>query len=64
MEGESAVDESLVTGESGDIVLVSGKLPAVVRAVRLSRATFAKIRQNLFWAFFYYVIAIPLAMLG
>jgi Cu+-exporting ATPase len=50
--------------ETGDIVLVSGGLEAVVRAVRLSRATFEKIRQNLFWAFFYNVIAIPLAMLG
>ena len=50
--------------ESADITLVSGRLNAVVRAVRLSRATFAKIRQNLFWAFFYNVIAIPLAVLG
>ena len=50
--------------ESADITLVSGRLNAVVRAVRLSRATFAKIRQNLFWAFFYNVVAIPLAILG
>jgi Cu+-exporting ATPase len=50
--------------ETGDITLVSGELAAVVRAVRLSRATFRKIRQNLFWAFFYNVIAIPLAILG
>ena len=50
--------------ESADITLVSGRLNAVVRAVRLSRATFSKIRQNLFWAFFYNVIAIPLAILG
>jgi len=49
---------------SGDIVLVSADLGAVVRAVRLSEATFTKIRQNLFWAFFYNVVAIPLAMLG
>jgi len=50
--------------ESGDIVLVAGELDAVVRAVHLSRATFRKIRQNLFWAFFYNVLAIPIAMLG
>jgi Cu+-exporting ATPase len=50
--------------ESGDIVLVKGDLSAVVRAVKLSRATFTKIRQNLFWAFFYNVVMIPLAVIG
>jgi Cu+-exporting ATPase len=50
--------------EAGDIVLVQGELTAVVKAVRLSRATFRKIRQNLFWAFFYNVVMIPLAVIG
>ncbi|MFN3347044.1 MAG: heavy metal translocating P-type ATPase, partial [Candidatus Bipolaricaulaceae bacterium] len=50
--------------EAGDIVLVRGDLMGVVRAVRLSRATFRKIRQNLFWAFFYNVVMIPLAVMG
>ncbi len=50
--------------ESGDIVLVKGDLSAVVRSVKLSRATFTKIRQNLFWAFFYNVVMIPLAIIG
>jgi Cu+-exporting ATPase len=50
--------------ESADITLVSGELLAVVRAVRLARATFRKIRQNLFFAFVYNVVAIPLAVLG
>ena len=50
--------------EAGDIVLVQGELSAVVKAVNLSRATFRKIRQNLFWAFFYNVVMIPLAVLG
>ena len=50
--------------ESSDITLVSGELSAVVSAVKLSRATFRKIRQNLFWAFFYNMVAIPVAMLG
>ncbi len=50
--------------ESSDVTLVSGNLSAVVSAVKLSRATFVKIRQNLFWAFFYNVVAIPVAMLG
>jgi Cu+-exporting ATPase len=50
--------------EAGDIVLVRGNLSDVVKAVRLSRATFRKIKQNLFWAFFYNIIMIPFAMLG
>jgi Cu+-exporting ATPase len=50
--------------ESADITLVRGDLGAVVSAVKLSRATFRKIKQNLFWAFGYNVIAIPAAMLG
>jgi len=50
--------------ESGDIVLVKGDLSAVVKAVKLSRVTFTKIKQNLFWAFFYNVVMVPLAILG
>ena len=50
--------------ESSDVTLVRGSLTGVVSAIKLSRATFVKIRQNLFWAFAYNVVAIPLAMLG
>lgn len=50
--------------ESSDVTLVRGNLSGVVSAVRLSRATFRKIQENLFWAFFYNLIAIPLAMFG
>ncbi len=50
--------------EASDVTLVKGDLMDVVKAVKLSRATFAKIRQNLFWAFFYNLIMIPLAVLG
>ena len=50
--------------EAGDVVLVRGSLSDVVKAVKLSRATFRKIRQNLFWAFFYNMVMIPFAMLG
>ena len=53
-----------VAMEAADVTLVAGDLDALVRAVRLSRATFRKIRQNLFWAFFYNVFAIPLAVFG
>ncbi len=50
--------------ESGDIVLVKGNLSAVIRAINLSKKTFTKIKQNLFWAFFYNLIMIPLAVIG
>lgn len=50
--------------ESSDITLVRGNLGSVVTAIKLSRATFRKIKQNLFWAFIYNTIAIPLAITG
>jgi len=50
--------------EAGDIILAKGSLNGVVSAINLSKATFSKIKQNLFWAFFYNVIAIPLAISG
>ena len=50
--------------EAGNIILIDGKLSAVLKALRLSNATFKKIRQNLFWAFFYNVVMIPVAMAG
>lgn len=50
--------------ESGDIILVRGDLTGLVTAINLSNATFDKIKQNLFWAFFYNVVSIPLAILG
>jgi Cu+-exporting ATPase len=50
--------------EASDVTLVGPGLSGVVAAVRLSRATFRKIRQNLFWAFFYNLLAIPAAVLG
>ncbi len=50
--------------EAGDVVLVRGNLSDVVKAVKLSQATFRKIKQNLFWAFFYNMVMIPFAMMG
>jgi len=47
--------------ESGGIVLVKDDLRDVVRTLELSCYTMRKIRQNLFWAFFYNVVAIPIA---
>jgi len=50
--------------ESGAIVLIEGHISAVLRAVTLSKITFKKIRQNLFWAYFYNVVMIPVAVVG
>ncbi len=50
--------------EAGNIVLVKGSPLKVIEALRLSRLTFKTIKQNLFWAFFYNIAAIPLAAFG
>lgn len=47
--------------ESADVVLMSGSLNGVADAVRLSKATIRNIKQNLFWAFFYNCLGIPVA---
>ncbi len=48
--------------DAADIVVMKSRLTDVAAAIRLSRATIRNIRQNLFWAFFYNIICIPLAM--
>ncbi|WP_018963508.1 heavy metal translocating P-type ATPase [Coprothermobacter platensis] len=50
--------------ESGDIVLYKSDIDAVVKTIKIAQATKGKITQNLFWAFFYNVLALPLAMVG
>ncbi len=50
--------------ESADIVLMKSDLLDAVAAVRLSKSTIRNIKQNLFWAFIYNIIGIPLAALG
>ncbi|MGI6455171.1 MAG: heavy metal translocating P-type ATPase [bacterium] len=53
-----------IARETGDIILIQSDIQGVSKAIRLSRETLKKIKQNLFWAFFYNVCAIPLAALG
>jgi Cu+-exporting ATPase len=50
-----------VAVESGDIVLMKGELGGVLTALALSRATMRNIKQNLFWAFAYNIVGIPVA---
>jgi Cu+-exporting ATPase len=53
-----------VAKETGGIVLIRDDLRDVVSGIMLSRATMRKIKQNMFWALFYNVIAIPVAAVG
>ncbi|MGI6552330.1 MAG: heavy metal translocating P-type ATPase [Bacillota bacterium] len=53
-----------VAMESASITLMRGDLRTIAASIRLSRKTVQKIRQNLFWAFIYNTLAIPLAVLG
>ncbi|MBI5612221.1 MAG: heavy metal translocating P-type ATPase [Gammaproteobacteria bacterium] len=53
-----------VAKETGGIILIKNDVRDVVLAIRLSRATMTKIKQNLFWAFIYNSVGIPVAALG
>ncbi|TAH44657.1 MAG: heavy metal translocating P-type ATPase [Betaproteobacteria bacterium] len=53
-----------VAKETGSIILIRDDVRDVVESIRLSRATMRKIKQNLFWAFAYNTIGIPIAALG
>jgi Cu+-exporting ATPase len=64
----SAADVGIAMGTGADVAiecanvtLVSGDLRGIVRAIRLSRATMSNIRQNLFFAFFYNLLGVPIA---
>ena len=53
-----------VAKETGGIILLRDNIADVEASIRLSRATLRTIRQNLFWAFFYNSVGIPIAALG
>ena len=50
-----------VAMETGNIVLMKNDLMDVPRAIKLSKLTMSKIKQNMFWALFYNVLGIPIA---
>ncbi len=50
--------------ESGDITLIKGELEKLIEAIDLSNKTFKTIKQNLFWAYFYNLLALPVASFG
>lgn len=53
-----------IAKESAPIILIRSDLKAIAAAIRLSRQTLRKIKQNLFWAFIYNLVCIPLAVFG
>jgi len=62
--GIALMNASDVARESADIVLLKADLEAIPEALGLARATLRTIKQNLFWAFFYNALGVPLAALG
>ena len=59
--GFAVADGTDIAIDSADVILVQNDLQSVATAIRLSKATVKNIKQNLFWAFFYNALGIPLA---
>ena len=62
--GIAVARASDIAREAADIILLRSEIDAVPEALGLARATLRTIKQNLFWAFFYNAISVPLAALG
>src|SRR5439155_5126014 len=62
--GIAVTRASDIAREAADIILLNSEIEAVPRSLSLARATLRTIKQNLFWAFFYNALGIPLAALG
>lgn len=62
--GVSLAAQSGITTDAATVVLLRNKIESLADAISISRLTYTTIKQNLFWAFFYNVLAIPLAAAG
>jgi Cu+-exporting ATPase len=62
--GVSLSDATQVAVQAAQVVILGGKLQQIPSAIRIARGTVSTIRQNLFWAFLYNVLAIPIAAAG
>jgi Cu+-exporting ATPase len=62
--GISMSDASQIAWQNADVVLMGSGLKQLPLSLQLGRQTFTTIRQNLFWAFFYNIVAIPVAAFG
>lgn len=62
--GISLSDATKVAMQSAGVILSNNQLSSLPKAIRLGKFTYQTIRQNLFWAFFYNILAIPLAAMG
>ena len=62
--GISMSDASQIAMQTADVVLMNSGLKNLPMSLQLGKLTFSTIRQNLFWAFFYNIMAIPVAAIG
>jgi Cu+-exporting ATPase len=62
--GISLSNSSDIARQSARVILLKGDISSLLFAIRISRHTYTTIKQNLFWAFFYNIVAIPMAILG
>lgn len=62
--GTALSHSSQLTGDAAQIILLNSRIELLPKAFQIGSATYKTIRQNLFWAFFYNVLAIPLAAIG
>lgn len=62
--GISLSDATKVAMQSANVILSTNQLSSLPKAIKLGKYTYQTIKQNLFWAFFYNVLAIPLAAMG
>jgi Cu+-exporting ATPase len=62
--GISMSDSSSIAIQSAEVVLLQSDLSAITKMLKIGKHTLLTIKQNLFWAFFYNVVAIPIAAVG